>query len=210
MMFGHRRRAVRAGHLAFGGAARVRAHGGGRAFGMKVRRYFVGFGPTLWSTRGPKAGDTEYGVKAVPLGGFCDIAGMTSVDEVTPDEAPRAMWRFKTWKRTVVLAAGLVHALRVRLHRALPHGGHDGHCRTSPPSRSSTRSPTVSRSATTAEEWNDPTCRPGDPAPAKSAGLRPGDEVTAIDGTPVETWPELLSAVQSSSGPTRVPHPAGR
>ena len=43
-----------------------------RATGMKVRRYFVGFGPTLWSTR---RGETEYGVKAVPLGGFCDIAG---------------------------------------------------------------------------------------------------------------------------------------
>ena len=49
-----------------------------RATGMKVRRYFVGFGPTLWSTRRPnKLGYTEYGVKAVPLGGFCDIAGMT-------------------------------------------------------------------------------------------------------------------------------------
>ena len=49
-----------------------------RATGMKVRRYFVGFGPTLWSTRRPnKLGETEYGVKAIPLGGFCDIAGMT-------------------------------------------------------------------------------------------------------------------------------------
>ena len=52
-----------------------------RATGMKVRRYFVGFGPTLWSTIRPnKLGTTEYGVKAIPLGGFCDIAGMTSVD----------------------------------------------------------------------------------------------------------------------------------
>lgn len=52
-----------------------------RATGMKVRRYFVGFGPTLWSTR---RGETEYGLKAVPLGGFCDIAGMTSVEELAP------------------------------------------------------------------------------------------------------------------------------
>ena len=42
--------------------------------GMKVRRYFVGFGPTLWSMR---RGETEYGLKAIPAGGFCDIAGMT-------------------------------------------------------------------------------------------------------------------------------------
>ena len=49
-----------------------------RATGMKVRRYFVGFGPTLWSTRRPnKLGETEYGIKAIPAGGFCDIAGMT-------------------------------------------------------------------------------------------------------------------------------------
>ena len=76
-----------------------------KAFGMKVRRYFVGFGPTVFSWR---RGETEYGLKWIPLGGFCDIAGMTALDEVTPDEAPRAMWRFKTWKRTVVMSAGSV------------------------------------------------------------------------------------------------------
>ena len=59
-----------------------------RATGMKVRRYFVGFGPTLWSTRRPnKLGYTEYGVKAVPLGGFCDIAGMTAIDEIAQKTA---------------------------------------------------------------------------------------------------------------------------
>ncbi len=78
-----------------------------RATGMKVRRYFVGFGPTLWSTRRPnKLGHTEYGVKAVPLGGFCDIAGMTSIDEIAPEDEPYAMYRQKTWKRVAVLAAG--------------------------------------------------------------------------------------------------------
>src|SRR5437764_7295339 len=76
-----------------------------KAFGMKVRRYFIGFGPTIFSFR---RGETEYGVKWIPLGGFCDIAGMTALDEVTPDEAPRAMWRFKTWKRTVVMSAGSI------------------------------------------------------------------------------------------------------
>ncbi|HMZ15607.1 MAG TPA: site-2 protease family protein, partial [Mycobacterium sp.] len=75
-----------------------------RATGMKVRRYFVGFGPTLWSTLRPnKLGYTEYGVKAVPLGGFCDIAGMTSVEELKPGEEPYAMYKQKTWKRVAVL-----------------------------------------------------------------------------------------------------------
>ncbi len=78
-----------------------------RATGMKVRRYFVGFGPTLWSTMRPnKLGYTEYGVKAVPLGGFCDIAGMTSVEELAPDEQPHAMYKQKVWKRVAVLFAG--------------------------------------------------------------------------------------------------------
>ena len=71
-----------------------------RATGMKVRRYFVGFGPTLWSTRRPnKLGETEYGIKAIPAGGFCDIAGMTAIEELTPDERPYAMFKQKTWKR---------------------------------------------------------------------------------------------------------------
>src|ERR1700704_6113073 len=74
-----------------------------KKFGMKVRRYFVGFGPTLWSTR---RGETEYGVKAVPLGGFCDIAGMTPVEELAPDENDRAMYKQTTWKRVAVLFAG--------------------------------------------------------------------------------------------------------
>src|ERR1700686_5931683 len=71
--------------------------------GMKVRRYFVGFGPTLWSTR---RGETEYGVKAIPLGGFCDIAGMTSIEELAPDEVEYAMYKQKVWKRAAGLFAG--------------------------------------------------------------------------------------------------------
>src|SRR5437588_13098800 len=77
-----------------------------RATGMKVRRYFVGFGPALWSFR---RGETEYGVKALPLGGFVKIVGMTPQDDdVEPGDEKRAMWRFPVWKRTVVMAAGSV------------------------------------------------------------------------------------------------------
>jgi membrane-associated protease RseP (regulator of RpoE activity) len=169
-----------------------------KSFGMKVRRYFVGFGPTVFSF---KRGETEYGLKWIPLGGFCDIAGMTALDEVTPDEAPRAMWRFKTWKRTVVLAAGsfthFVLGFIVLYFMAISMGL---------PNISD--KPVIKevsdcvRSATTAQEWNDPTCGPADPAPAKTAGVQPGDEVVAIDGTPTDTWQDLLAAVQRSEGPT--------
>src|SRR5215470_6079838 len=78
--------------------------GTAKAFGMKVTRYFVGFGPTLWSFR---KGETEYGVKALPLGGFVKIVGMTPQDDdVDPADEPRAMWRYPVWKRTVVMSAG--------------------------------------------------------------------------------------------------------
>jgi membrane-associated protease RseP (regulator of RpoE activity) len=56
-----------------------------KAFGMRVRRYFIGFGPKVFSFR---RGETEYGLKAIPAGGFCDIAGMTALDEVTPRKRP--------------------------------------------------------------------------------------------------------------------------
>ncbi len=101
-----------------------------RATGMKVRRYFVGFGPTLWSTRRPnKLGYTEYGVKAIPLGGFCDIAGMTSIDEIAPEDQPYAMYKQKTWKRAAVLFAGpamnfivgLVILYGIALHWGFPN-----------------------------------------------------------------------------------------
>ena len=94
-----------------------------KSFGMKVTRYFVGFGPTLWSF---KRGETEYGVKGIPLGGFCKIVGMTPQDDdVAPEDEPRAMWRYPVWKRTIVMGAGSVDPLRARDRRPLP--GRDLH-----------------------------------------------------------------------------------
>src|SRR3712207_4790569 len=77
-----------------------------KRFGMKVTRYFVGFGPTIFSFR---RGETEYGLKAIPLGGFCKIVGMTPQDDdVAPEDQPRAMWRYPVWKRTIVMSAGSI------------------------------------------------------------------------------------------------------
>src|SRR4029078_2015141 len=75
-----------------------------KAFGMKVTRYFAGFGPTLWSFR---KGETEYGVKAIPLGGFVKIVGMTPQDDdVAPADEPRGIWRQPDGERTIVLCDG--------------------------------------------------------------------------------------------------------
>src|SRR5947208_16197240 len=74
-----------------------------KTFGMKVTQYFAGFGPTVWSTR---RGETEYGIKAVPAGGFVKIVGMTPLEPVADLDDSRAFWRRPLWQRTVVLAAG--------------------------------------------------------------------------------------------------------
>jgi membrane-associated protease RseP (regulator of RpoE activity) len=171
-----------------------------KAFGMKVRRYFVGFGPTVFSWR---RGETEYGLKWIPLGGFCDIAGMTALDEVTPDEAPRAMWRFKTWKRTVVMCAGSVtHFILgfvVLYLMAVTMGLPNLAPATTEPVLSAT---SCARSTTSEAEATDTTCPPGAPTPAKTAGLQVGDKVLSVGGKPVATWDEMLAAVQATSGPT--------
>src|SRR5215471_10673226 len=74
-----------------------------KRFGMKATKYFIGFGPTLWSTT---RGETEYGVKALQVGGFVKITGMTSLDDVDPQDEPRSFRRAPGWQRIVVLAAG--------------------------------------------------------------------------------------------------------
>ena len=74
-----------------------------KATGMRVERFFLFFGPTLWSF---KRGETEYGMKAIPLGGYVKITGMNPEEEVPPEDEHRAYYRQKVWKRIVVVAAG--------------------------------------------------------------------------------------------------------
>ncbi len=174
-----------------------------RATGMKVRRYFVGFGPTLWSTRRPNrlGGETEYGVKAVPLGGFCDIAGMTSVEELTPDERPYAMYRQKTWKRVSVLAAGpamnfvigLVLIYAIAVIWGLPN--------LHPP----TTAIVGETGCVAAQVSKDSVAECSGPGPAAEAGgIRAGDVIVKVGDTPVSTFDEARTALQKSSGPTLV------
>ena len=74
-----------------------------KATGMRVERFFLFFGPTLWSF---KRGETEYGVKAIPLGGYVKITGMNPEEEVPEEVERRAYYRQPVWKRIVVVAAG--------------------------------------------------------------------------------------------------------
>lgn len=168
--------------------------------GMKVRRYFVGFGPTLWSTR---RGETEYGVKALPLGGFCDIAGMTPYDEIEEADRPRAMYLQKAWKRLVVLFAGpaqnfilgfvLVYVLAVGW--GLPVLNPD-------PVPAKVASTFCVTAQTDAQGNSVGPCT--GVGPAAAAGLRAGDEIVAINGTPVSGAAELSPIIQKATGPVQL------
>ena len=170
-----------------------------RATGMKVRRYFVGFGPTLWSTTRPnKLGSTEYGVKAIPLGGFCDIAGMTSVDQLAPEDEQYAMYRQKTWKRVAVLFAGpamnfvigLVLVYGIALVWGLPN--------LHPPTSAMVGETSCVKAETVRGELG--TCT--GIGPAAVAGIQAGDVVVKVGSTPVATFEEMVTAVRKASGPT--------
>jgi len=164
-----------------------------RATGMKVRRYFVGFGPTLWSTR---RGETEYGFKAIPAGGFCDIAGMTSVEELAPDETERAMYKQAAWKRVVVLFAGpgmnfvicLVLVYIIALIWGLPN------------LHQSTKAVIGETSCVAAEVSPGKLDKCDGGGPAAAAGIRPGDVVVKVGDTPVSSFDEMAAAVRKSHG----------
>jgi membrane-associated protease RseP (regulator of RpoE activity) len=175
--------------------------GTAKAFGMKVTRYFVGFGPTLWSFR---RGETEYGVKALPLGGFVKIVGMTPQDDdVAAGDEHRAMWRFPVWKRTVVMSAGSVsHFILAFVSLwvlfVLVGVPDDAKVDTAPA--------TVGSISTCVNDFKvDPAtqqpaaCVPGkDPAsPASQAGLRPGDVITALNGEPIADYATMRTAVRA-------------
>lgn len=159
--------------------------GAARLFGMRVRRFFIGFGPTVWSAR---KGHTQYGLKLVPLGGFCDIAGMTNQDDVTEDEAPHAMRSKPWWQRIIVMLGGIVMNLvlmfvllfGVAVTAGLPNPNVD----LTPTVGSTACVPARQVNATTLE-----TC--SGQGPAERAGLRAGDRIVGAEGTQFLTFEDL-------------------
>ena len=162
--------------------------------GMKVRRFFVGFGPTLWSVH---RGGIEYGLKAVPLGGFCDIAGMTAYDELSPEDEPKAMWRQAWWKRVAVLLAGpamnIVLAIALFYTVALGWGLVNRDVQPIPTDRVAA---VVGDTCAGADR-----CGVGVGA-AGEAGILAGDRITSVDGQPVGSWEDLSEEVSARPGET--------
>ena len=152
----------------------------GKAFGIKVEEFFVGFGPRLWSTR---RGETEYGIKAIPAGGYVRIAGMNPFQETPKEDLPRTFGAKPIWQRAIVLAAGsfthfvLAVLILVVFFAAL--------------------GPLV------AEPTVDvvvPRLASGAPTPASTAGFRAGDRLLAVDGHPVTSWEDTQSYIRTHPG----------
>lgn len=165
-----------------------------QATGMKVRRYFIGFGPRIFSFR---RGETEYGLKALPLGGFCDIAGMTALDELEPEELDRAMYRQATWKRLVVMFGGIAMnfllgfllVVVLAVGWGLPNFNQPPATALGEMSCVATQNPDGTLAECTGT------------GPAQRAGLQRGDVVKAVNGVEVETWREFQTETQNQTGP---------
>ncbi len=148
--------------------------------GMKVTEYFLGFGPRLWSFR---RGETEYGVKAFPLGGYVRIPGMTNLDAVAPEDEDRA-YRNRPFpaRLSVALAGSAMHFLMAFVLACVLFA-------------------VVGVPQTDRLAVGGLVTVTGTANPARAAGLRPGDVVVAVNGKPVNGDPDRFSAaVRSSAG----------
>ena len=151
-----------------------------KAFGIKVEEFFVGFGPRLWSTR---RGETEYGVKLLPLGGYVRIAGMNPFQETPPEQFPRTFGAKPIWQRAIVILTGpithFVMAVLLLVVFFVAFG--------------------VLTPAKPVVEGIQATLN-GRASPAAVAGLQPGDEVVALDGRPVGSTDRFLTYTRSHVG----------
>jgi membrane-associated protease RseP (regulator of RpoE activity) len=146
-----------------------------RRTGMKVTEFFVGFGPRLWSVT---RGETEYGLKAVPLGGYCRIVGMTNLEDIPPEDEPRT-YRSKSYGAKVLVASAgsLMHFFIafVLMFAVLAIGGDVGN-----------RQVTTTLDAVSGG--------------AQAAGIRAGDKIVEVDGVPIDEWTDVRTAIGGDDG----------
>ncbi|KUN01687.1 zinc metalloprotease [Streptomyces yokosukanensis] len=190
-----------------------------KLFGIRVPQYMVGFGPTIWSR---KKGETEYGVKAVPLGGYIRMIGMfppddqgrvsarstspwrgmiedarsAAFEELQPGDETRMFYTRKPWKRVIVMFAGpfmnLILAIALFFTVLMGFGIQ----------QQTTTVASVSPCSIAQTEHRD-TCKKSDPvSPAQKAGLKAGDKIVSFDGKRTSDWNTLSDLIRDSAGKT--------
>ncbi len=173
-----------------------------KAFGMRVTRFFAGFGPTVWSFR---RGETEYGMKAVPLGGFVNIIGMApGIEEPEGEETERqgrAFWQKPLWQRTLVLSAGSIVHLLIAVILLIPAFWLFGIPTPKPLSETPAVVGSVANCVVPNYELSDQgglrACTATDPkSPASEAGLQRGDRIVSIGGTQIPSYAAFQAAIR--------------
>ncbi len=151
-----------------------------RRFGIRVEEFFLGFGPKLFSRR---RGETEFGVKAILLGGYVRIAGMNPFQKIPDDEYSRTFPAKPPWQRAIVLVAGsATHMILATLMFSSVY------MFVGTPNRAK---PQIDSVEITVD---------GAVGPAKTAGLQKGDRVVAIDGTALQSWEKGIVLIRASAG----------
>ena len=193
-----------------------------KMFGVKCTEYMVGFGKTLWSFR---RGDTEYGIKAVPLGGYVRMVGMmppprystdggrglsrwramaedareASYVELEPQDQDRQFYQRAPWKRLIVMFAG--PGMNVVLAAVLLGVLFMG---IGVPQQT-TQIAVVNECVVSAEDQGETdSCEGLPPTPANEAGLRPGDVIVEVAGHPTPGWNDANQLIRASLGPTEI------
>ncbi|MGI8984708.1 MAG: M50 family metallopeptidase [Acidimicrobiales bacterium] len=149
--------------------------------GMKATEFFFGFGPRLWSVR---KGETEYGIKAIPFGGYVKIIGMSNLErEIAPEDEPRTYRQGSYPKRMVVALAGVAtHFIMAFLLLV------------------------VLLSAVGVPNYEKPSLTVGNlsrldtgPSPAIEAGFKIGDTIVSVAGQPVSRWADVPPIIRRSA-----------
>ena len=156
-----------------------------RHYGMRVTEFFLGFGKRIWST---KRGETEFGIKAIPAGGYCKISGMSLNEPMEDDVKHRAFYLASTPKKLVVLGAGsfLHFVLGIVLLFTLFAGV-----------GTSQVLPTVSQVVDCVPSQDS--CQPSDPiSPARQVGIQPGDKIIGINNKEM-SWDEITPILRASA-----------
>ena len=159
-----------------------------KAAGIKVTQFFVGFGPRLWSVQ---RGETEYGVKALPLGGYCRMIGMNNLEQVDPADEDRTFRQAPLWRRLSVLLAGsAMHFLiAVMVLFAMFFWSGDASNYLTSASLLPASSPIVEIDGLTTGA-----------SPAQQAGFHLGDRIVAVDGRTFSSWKQLTGYIQAHPG----------
>lgn len=161
-----------------------------KATGIKATQFFFGFGPRIWSKQ---VGETEYGFKAVPLGGYVRIIGMNPLEEVAPQDMGRTYREKKFWEKSLVVVAGV--GTNFLLGFLLFWGVFWANGMTD-------LVPTVHEVVSKASVMNGVVVADGTEgatlvtSPASEAGLQAGDEIVAVGDSDVSTWDDMTAALE--------------